>query len=122
MMPAWKVYLGSVVFLLPTLFAWTFCMVFLAPTLEEIWQRAGVANSRTKVLEDVWSLFINYGRLELVALVLIVITLEMFLPAWSRNRAMAMTIIVFLINVFVLLVLLTFCTMTGAAARSIIKS
>src|SRR5690242_3666303 len=83
---AFRTYLRAVAVLLPTIFCWLFAMLFLVPKLEQIWQLAGLTDSKVQWLMDASDGLKQHLNFIVGGVVLVLLLLEFRWPAWPRYR------------------------------------
>ena len=117
-----RTYLRALLFLLPAFVAWLFADILLLPTLESVWQKAGMAHSKPQWLMVSSDFFKNEGRLVIAAVILLFVALEYFLPTWPGYRRFTVSLIVFMLNTLVLAGLASLCTLATVAAKTLLNA
>ena len=72
--------------LVPTTLVWLFAMTFLVPKLEQIWQLAGLTNSKPQWLVDSLYGLKQYFHFFVAGVVSVILLLEFRWAAWPRYR------------------------------------
>jgi len=111
---AWKTYVRAAVWMLPFTAAWVFCAIILMPAVESLWVKMGARESILKTVIEVSSASLNHGRTVMGVMVMIVVGLEVFWPAWNRWRKAAVETATYVYAIAVLLVILGVSTATVA--------
>jgi len=117
-----RTYLRAALFLAPAFLAWLFAYILILPTLEKVWDKAGMTGSKPQWLMDSSDFFMDRGRLILAAIFLFFCALEYFVPAWPRYRRFVVAFLTFALNALVLAGLATLCALATLAGKVLLHT
>jgi ABC-type amino acid transport system permease subunit len=120
--PGWKTYATAAVFSLPALIFWAFGLIILLPNVKAALELGGVDFSNSN-LGWLWRnpLFLaDYRDFILIAILVLLVSLELLSRSWASWRRATVGILVWLLNIAVLygltlLVLSTLLAVSGLA-------
>jgi hypothetical protein len=120
--PRWQTYFQAVVFAAPAVIAWAFACVYLVPKLREICYVARLEPTQLGWLWRAPWFLVRTGQSIWITPILIFAILELFgRGRWARDRRVAVSIIVWVVNVIVLFGL-TALLILGLVAGSSLSS
>lgn len=119
--PAWATYLKAFATIFPALVIWFFANSFLLPKLEQLWNEANLGSSNARWLIDVSRFLANSTKFVFFPVVLVMIAVELTVPAWARYRRVVIAVFTVAFHTAVLLGLTAISTSVLFAAPSLLR-